>query len=197
MLTRSLQKADRPSSAQIRRRLAWLAVLIVVSLAMTAPIALGVTEECPAGGVKVEVNGGNQAEINDLVLPAGTSFCVKGSTEATGILVADGVTTLFDYLGIDQDVSYYVVYPTPTPTPTPTPVVATPTPTPEPTPTPTPEPTPAGATGTPQAVLTPPSTSTDAGNGGSGTASIALVLVLLAAGGAGVLVLTPSLKRNR
>jgi LPXTG-motif cell wall-anchored protein len=65
------------------------------------------TEHCPD-------HNGNPGKVegksNDVVLPEGTKFCVKGSTEATGELIADGETTLFQYLGIGQDVSYYIVY---------------------------------------------------------------------------------------
>jgi hypothetical protein len=111
-------------------------ILLVCAFA-TVGSAAGATEHCPDHNRHPgKVEGGN---LNDIVLEAGTNFCVKGSTEATGILVADGVTTLFDYLNNGHDVSYYVVYETqPTPTSTlntPTPNV-TPTPTPEVTPTP-------------------------------------------------------------
>lgn len=81
---------------------------------------------CPAGGVKVEANGGTQETINDTVLPAGTLFCVKAGPGNTGILTADGETTLQEYAPDGKDVSYFVVYtdeeePTPTPTPSPSP----------------------------------------------------------------------------
>lgn len=124
--------------------LALVAALTLLSFA--AVPAFAVTEHCPEGGTKTEAVGNN---LNDIVLPEGTSFCVKGSTEATGFLVADGETPLGAYLGTGHDVSYYVVYPTASPTPTP---VASPTPTPEPSPTPTPEATP---TPTPEATPTP------------------------------------------
>jgi hypothetical protein len=90
-----------------------------------------------ATSVKTETNDGS------IVLSAGTIFCVKASDTNTGTLVADGETTLNEYLvqeGINNNVSNFVVYATatstatPTPTPTPTPseseAAATPTPTP-------------------------------------------------------------------
>jgi hypothetical protein len=138
---------------------------MAAALGLLAALAIPATataEHCPGepgttieGAVKVEATGGTQAEINDLVLEAGTLFCVKASTGATGYLTADGETTLQEYLfaaGIidgsgdeGRDVSYYVVYeaeeetasPTPTPTPTegesPAEETASPTPTPTPT----------------------------------------------------------------
>jgi hypothetical protein len=101
-----------------RRRLGWLTVALFAmsALLMPATTVLATTEHCPEGGTKVEATGGTQAAINDLVLAAGTSFCVKGSTDATGILVANGTTTLKAYLGNDHDVSHYVVYETTTTT---------------------------------------------------------------------------------
>jgi hypothetical protein len=66
------------------------------------------TEHCPdheANPGKVEGN-----DNNDVVLPVGTEFCVKGSTTATIKLIADGETTLSAYLGIEKDVSYYIIY---------------------------------------------------------------------------------------
>lgn len=72
------------------------------------------TEHCPAP-YETKVEGEN----NDVVLPAGTLFCVKASNEATEVLVADGETALIDYVeaagivnhkGKPHDVSYYVTY---------------------------------------------------------------------------------------
>jgi outer membrane biosynthesis protein TonB len=124
------------------------AVALTMMLAVTATsIVLADVEHCPghsdSANTKVEATGGNQEAVNNLVLPAGTQFCVKSSTGNTGVLVANGTTTLREYLeaagivggdGQGRDVSYYVIYaeePTATPTeePTPTPA-ATPTPTP-------------------------------------------------------------------
>jgi hypothetical protein len=127
-----------------------LALVGFAGVALASPML--VTQHCPSGGVKTEAVGN---ELNNIVLPRGTIFCVKGSTDATGILIANGITTLYEYLNNGHDVSYYVVYdeeetPTPTPeTPTPTPTDPTPTPT-DPTPTPTePTPTPTEPTPTP------------------------------------------------
>jgi uncharacterized repeat protein (TIGR01451 family) len=70
---------------------------------------------CPAGGTKIQ----SGAAGNDVVLAAGTEFCVKAGPGHTGILTADGTTTLRDYLklagivggdGEGRDVSYYVEY---------------------------------------------------------------------------------------
>jgi len=117
------------TSAHIRAR---GLIGLVAALSLVAALALpagAATEHCPDGGTKTEANGGTQAAINNLVLDAGTEFCVKAGTEATGMLTADGVTTLQDYLlatGIldgsgeqGRDVSYYIVYAAATPTPTP------------------------------------------------------------------------------
>lgn len=92
---------------------------------------------CPDGGVKTEANEGTQEAINSTVLPAGTQFCVKAGPGNTGILTADGSTTLQEYAPDGKDVSYFVVYGETSPSPTPEP---TPSPTPEPPPSPTPEP---------------------------------------------------------
>lgn len=137
---------------------------------------------------KFEAVGDN---LNDYVPEEGTRFCVKAGGEATVILIADGETSLIEYVeaagirvgqGNVPDVSYYVVYredssgeeetasPTPTPTPSPTPTEtesASPTPTPvaTATPTPTASPTPAttrpAATSTPTPVVATPTTAPD------------------------------------
>jgi hypothetical protein len=95
---------------------------------------MATTEHCPTGGTKYE-NGA----FNSIVLHAGTQFCVKGSVDATGILVADGQKTLVDYLGSGHDVSYYVVYEGVTPSATP-PITPSPSPSQSPTPSVTPVP---------------------------------------------------------
>jgi hypothetical protein len=192
----------------MNRPVALAATLTLLATAMlAAPASYAVTEHCPEGGVKTEASGGTQEAINDLVLPAGTLFCVKASNEASGILTADGETTLREYVEQtigDHDVSYYVVYglatatpptptpPTPTP-PTPTPPTPTPpTPTPPPTPAPpTPTPTPTNGetpsptppdTATPTPTATPPDTAVgEPGAGGTAT-SPWLALLALAAG---------------
>jgi streptogrisin C len=161
----------RPSTGP--RTLLTVAAALGLLVALAIPAA-ATTEHCPGepgttieGAVKVEATGGTQDEINELVLEAGTVFCVKASAGATGYLTADGETTLQEYLfeaGIvdgsgeqGRDVSYYVTYeeePTPTPTPTPTEEeTASPTPTPTPTEeetaSPTPTPTDGVQAGTP------------------------------------------------
>jgi hypothetical protein len=115
-----------------------LLVFVGVFLILTVALADGAfakTEHCPAGGTKTE------GQHNDVVLAAGTQVCVKGSTDATGIITADGTSTLFELLGNGHDVSYYVVYeevqPSETPSPTPSPSVS---PTVDPSPTVSPEP---------------------------------------------------------
>jgi len=130
-----------------RTILAAAAAALIIALAFAGP-ASAVTEHCPDGGTKFEATFDGQ--YDGTILPAGTQFCVKGSTDATGILTADGQTSLFDYLDNDHNVSYYVTYQpevtpspspsaTPSPTPSPTPSAsASPTPSPEPTPVPTP-----------------------------------------------------------
>lgn len=127
-----------------------IASLVLLSASLfSVSVVIAKTEHCPGGFTdKIEAKTN---ELNGVILEAGTMFCVKGSTDATGILVADGTTSLVDYLDNGHDVSYYAIYdqdatPTPTPTPEPT-VTPTPEPTVEPTPTPstpeTEEPTPA------------------------------------------------------
>jgi hypothetical protein len=115
-------------------------ILAVAAIAVAGQsAAIAATEHCPTGGVKVEATAD---ELNLIVPAAGTLVCVKGSTEATGIVVADGVQTLVEILGNGHDVSYFVTYeevPTSSPpvdqsTPTPT-ITAEPTATPTTTPT--------------------------------------------------------------
>jgi hypothetical protein len=120
-----------------------VALLVVIATIFSATNVNATTEHCPDGWTeKFEAAG---SELNGVVLPAGIQFCVKGSTDATGILTADG-KTLYEYLGNGHDVSYYVIYgteppppPPPPPTDTPTPVrtdtPVTPTVTPQPAPT--------------------------------------------------------------
>jgi hypothetical protein len=124
-----------------------------------AGMATAVTEHCPDhNGHPGKVEGGN---LHDIKPAAGTLVCVKGSTEATGIIEADGNTTLFDMLDNGHDVSYYVIYEeaspseTPSPEPTPTPTASpTPSPTPSSQPSPTPSPT-ATPSPTPEPTNTP------------------------------------------
>lgn len=154
------------------RKVLGATVVIAMLLSVLVLPVFAKTEHCPDWGTKFEGN------YNTTVLPAGTSFCVKGSTEATGILTADGTTTLFAYLGNGHDVSYYVVYegvepsatppitpqptttpsasPSMTPAPSATPQVTSP-PSPEPSESPSPEPT---VTPTPSVTPSPTSTPT-------------------------------------
>jgi outer membrane biosynthesis protein TonB len=148
------------------RAVAIMALLALTFAIFVSPVA-ATTEHCPdhnghPGKVESVVDG----DLNDITPAAGTMVCVKGSTDATGIIVADGETTLVDMLDNGHDVSYYIVYgtapsqtpePTPVITPEPTPVVTpepTPVVTPEPTPVVTPEPTPA-VTPEPTPAVTP------------------------------------------
>lgn len=155
-----------------------IAVFAILLIGASTPV-LAVTEHCPDGGTKIEsqVDG----DLDNIVLTAGTSFCVKGSTDATGILVADGETSLFDYLGNGHNVSYYVVYETPSAPPSEEPSSEpTPTPTPEPTPTPTPEPS--TDTGIGGDEPTPPSTDAVSPAASSDDVGVQIALLLAVAG---------------
>jgi hypothetical protein len=78
----------------------------------------GNADPLPAGYTSAnKVESG--ASGNNIVLSAGTHFCVKGGPGSTGILVSDGVRTLKQYLedegvtnpgGNVPNVSYYIVY---------------------------------------------------------------------------------------
>jgi hypothetical protein len=107
---------------------ALLGALLITGALFAVPFAgaaFAATDHCPDGWTDKDESG---ADDNDVVLDAGTEFCVKSGTEATGILVADGTTTLQEYLeaaGIvdgsgDQgrDVSHWVIYETTTTTTT-------------------------------------------------------------------------------
>lgn len=136
----------------VRTHLRALGVLLaLLALALSAGTALAAPPpglHCPDGWTVKDESG---ADDNNLQLPAGTIFCVKAGsgqsndtgTGNTGILTADGTTTLQEYLAaagivdgggvFGRNVSYYVIYSseaTPTPTPTPT-ASETPTSTPE------------------------------------------------------------------
>ena len=123
-----------------------LALLATAAIAFAgASPASATTEHCPSGGTGHIENG---AIDNNLVLPAGTIACVKGSTVAVEF-VANGVYTLYQYLGLGQDVSYYVIYegsPSSSPSTEPTPSYSpSPTPSVEPSPSPTASPTPSAS----------------------------------------------------
>lgn len=168
------------------RHLGGVFILLLILVAALAATVSADPGHCPDGWTAKDESG---ADDNELVLVAGTVFCVKaGSGQSNdeanaGIQTADGETTLCEYLvaagvvgGDDEcrDVSYWVTYPSATPTPTPT---STPTPTPTPTlaVTPTPTPTPEADTlvggGTPPDTAMAPQPS---------QLTVALALVLLA-----------------
>lgn len=91
----------------------FLAALILL-FSFALPV-LAKTEHCPDGWAsKVETG-----DMNSVVLDLGTQFCVKGSTGASDVLIANGQTNLYDYLDSGHDVSYYVVYTTPKEAPSP------------------------------------------------------------------------------
>jgi hypothetical protein len=107
----------------LRRPAASLIPLLALLLAMLSPAAAYAsgTAHCPDhNGHSGKVESAESA--GDLVFDAGTEFCAKKQTGATGKIVADGETTLYEYLvatGIDgepgEGPSYYIVYDTPTP----------------------------------------------------------------------------------
>jgi hypothetical protein len=135
---------------------------VALALAISLPAAGVGAEHCPSGGVKVEANPGTQAAINATILPAGTLVCVKAGEGNSGIVTADGQTTLQGYAPDGKDVSHYVIYEETQPSVTPSPPSPSPspsasaTPSPSPTPTPTPSPTATPSTPTSQPSPTPP-----------------------------------------
>jgi hypothetical protein len=110
---RSLAKGDA-----IVRRVIFLALAVfTVSIMFGLPSASAVTQHCPAGGTKTEVS---DSFGKTLTLPAGTEFCVKAGTGASGILVSDGspyTVTWTTNGGQTPNISYYVVYGECTPDP--------------------------------------------------------------------------------
>lgn len=107
------------------KRLAAFGLVGLLLLALAAPVAAEpATEFCPndqgnPGKVESVVSG----DLNDVVLDAGTIFCVKAGTRTTGLQVADGEQTLCEVLqeNVDppildgsgetcRDVSHYIVY---------------------------------------------------------------------------------------
>ena len=132
-------------------------------IGLVAALGLLVALTVPALAAPHEGNPGGNCDTTDtsvktntddgsIVLAAGTIFCVKASDTNSGTLVADGETTLNEYLvqeGIDHNVSNYVVYGMATPTPTPTESSSGSTATPTPSPTPTPSESVAVETSTP------------------------------------------------
>jgi len=134
---------------------------------------------CPDFNSPNKVESVVDGDLDNVVLPAGTLFCVKGGPQdATGYLTADGTTTVGEYLPGKYNVSYYITYegvepsvtppisppptttpsasPSMTPAPSATPQVTSP-PSPEPSESPSPEPT---VTPTPSVTPSPTNTPT-------------------------------------
>lgn len=135
------------------------ALIMLTGLAGSASAAPPANLHCP----EPSLTGHIEDASNDLVVAAGTVICVKAGPGNTGVITADGITTLRGYLfeaGIidgsgeqGRDVSYYVVYSYPEVSPSPSSSVSpsiTPSPSYGPTPTPSPTGTPvASPTATP------------------------------------------------
>lgn len=194
--------------SKLKKFLVGLVILAAVLFAATSVNAAPPSGmHCPEGWITKDESG---ADDNNIVIEAGTLICVKSSTENTGILTADGETTLQEYLfnaGIvdgsgaaGRDVSYFVTYaPTetnePTVPPTIEPTIAPtiePTlppvdPTPEPTVEVTPEPT-VDVTPDPTPNPTLPASDTESvSNKGTVPASWAFLIALAMVSGLGVL----------
>lgn len=151
---------------------------ILLLIASTGPVTAD-SEHCPDKDNTVKVE--NAEDAGSLVFDAGTEFCAKKKTGNTGVITADGSTTLYEYLvaaDIDgeegEGPSYYIVYTTPveseepsspasastTPSSSPSPSMSTTSPSPSdsasPTPSGTSTPTPsASAPSTPVPTATP------------------------------------------
>jgi cell division septation protein DedD len=146
-------------------KILWTMLIVVAMAIMATGSALGAPGHCPDKDSTSKVEASFDGEFDNTVLAAGTLFCVKaGSAETggnTGILTADGETTLVEYLkaagivggdGEGRNVSYYIVYgrstPSPSPSGSPEPTF-TPSPSLTPTPSQSPEPTPTEQAPTP------------------------------------------------
>src|SRR5215203_4329155 len=95
---RKTAQRERQGTMNKTRIGALLSALLITGALFAVPFAgaaFAVTEHCPDGWVTKDESG---EDDNDIVLEAGTQFCVKGSTTASGILIADGETTLKEYL---------------------------------------------------------------------------------------------------
>ena len=101
----------------MRKSVASLAVLVAIVVGLMAAPAGAIpppTMHC-AGGWQYKVNAVG-SELDSVVLPAGTEFCVKAGTENSSFITADGTTSLGEYVtwlnggGQTPNVSYYVVY---------------------------------------------------------------------------------------
>lgn len=86
--------------------------LIIFALALPAFSVPGVCSEVNGTKTNSVVDG----DLNAIVLPAGTLFCVKAADDNSGVLTADGVKTLLQYVtwlnngNQTPNVSHYVVY---------------------------------------------------------------------------------------
>ena len=93
------------------RRVILLALTVfTLSVLFGGMSASAATQHCPSGGTKTEVSDSFGSTIT---LPAGTQFCVKAGTMASGILTSDGspyTVTWTNGGGQTPGISYYVVY---------------------------------------------------------------------------------------
>jgi hypothetical protein len=162
--------------------------LIRAGLVLAATLALGLAGSasavqsdfhCPDGwAYKVEA----PPALDEVVLDAGTEFCVKAATDNSGILVADGATPLGDYVTWltageqTPTISYLAVYGSPDPSSSPEPS-ASPTLSPEPSASPTTTPT-----RTPTLTLPPTSIEGEPPAGSPEDGDIVAIMILFGAG---------------
>ena len=83
--------------------------LALLTTALPSSVVTATTQHCPDGGTG-HIEATYDGQYNDVVIKKGRIICVKGSTEATGKIVADGTSTLYELLGNGHDVSYFVKY---------------------------------------------------------------------------------------
>jgi hypothetical protein len=164
-----------------------MALTMMLMLAFSVPAVFADVEHCPDYNdpAYTKVDATFDGELDDIVLEAGTVFCVKAGSENTGVLTADGTTTLQEYLfeaGIvdgsgeqGRNVSYYVVYEAEPPATDPP---ATDPPATDP---PATDPPATDPPATDPPALTPPPTSMVDGGTGSGNILPVLLAGLLAA----------------
>ncbi len=150
--------------------IAAFAFVLLIALAGAASVSATQPADmhCPDGWVqKTEA----PPAFDAVVLPAGTQFCVKAANDNSGIVTADGTTSIGGYItwltngGQTPDGSYWALYseqpstpPPPTPDPSPS---ASPSPSPSSTPTPTLTPSPTHSL-PPTATLPPTDTTASA-----------------------------------
>jgi hypothetical protein len=94
----------------VRRTITLALAVFTVGILFGGASASATTQHCPSGGTKTEVSDGFG---KTLTLPAGTQFCVKAGTQASGILTSDGspyTVTWTNGGGQTPGISYYVVY---------------------------------------------------------------------------------------